>query len=89
MGLAFSKDQFNIERYVELRNISAEIIAEHTELKMENVVDLFTNETGYQTPKVDVRGAVFRDNKILMGLIINGRYLGDFAILVYHHLKIV
>ncbi|MFP3472177.1 NUDIX domain-containing protein, partial [Micrococcus sp. SIMBA_144] len=28
--------------------------------------DLFTNEKGYQTPKVDVRGVVFKDNKILM-----------------------
>jgi ADP-ribose pyrophosphatase YjhB (NUDIX family) len=65
-GLAFSKDIFDIERYEELRAISAEIIAEHTGLEIQKVKDLFTNEVGYQTPKVDVRGVVFKDDKILM-----------------------
>ncbi|ASN06490.1 NUDIX hydrolase [Virgibacillus necropolis] len=65
-GLTFSKDVYDVERFEELRSISAEIIEEYTELEMEKIKDLFTNETGYQTPKVDVRGAVFRDDKILM-----------------------
>lgn len=65
-GLAFSKDIYDIERYEELRAISAEIIAGHTGIEFQKVQDLFTNETGYQTPKVDVRGVVFKDNKILM-----------------------
>lgn len=65
-GLAFSKDIYDIERYEELRNISIEIMAEHTELDMDKVRDLFTNETGYQTPKVDVRGVVFKNNQILL-----------------------
>jgi ADP-ribose pyrophosphatase YjhB (NUDIX family) len=65
-GLTFSKDIFDIERYEELRNISAEIIKEHTGMEMQKIKDLFTNETGYQTPKVDVRGVVFQEDKILM-----------------------
>ncbi|PYZ93362.1 ADP-ribose pyrophosphatase [Salipaludibacillus keqinensis] len=65
-GLAFSKDKYDIERYKELRKISAEIIAEHTNLPMKKIPELFMNETGYQTPKVDVRGAVFKEDKILM-----------------------
>ncbi|WRP07503.1 NUDIX hydrolase [Rossellomorea aquimaris] len=65
-GLSFSKDVYDIERYEELRTISAEIMQEYTDLDMRKVRDLFTNESGYQTPKVDVRGAVFEDNKILM-----------------------
>ncbi|PLR75785.1 ADP-ribose pyrophosphatase [Bacillus sp. V3-13] len=65
-GLTFSKDVFDIERYEELRNISAEIIAEYTGLEMDKVENLFANETGYPTPKVDVRGVVFKDDKILM-----------------------
>ncbi|WP_430787625.1 NUDIX hydrolase [Virgibacillus flavescens] len=65
-GLAFSKDMYDRERYEELRSISAEIMEEHTDLEMEKVMNLFANETGYQTPKVDVRGAVFKDDKILM-----------------------
>lgn len=65
-GLAFSKDIYDIERYEELRAISVEILAEHTELEFQKVSDLFATDKGYQTPKVDVRGVVFKDNKILM-----------------------
>jgi ADP-ribose pyrophosphatase YjhB (NUDIX family) len=65
-GLAFSKDVFDLERFEELRTISVEIMKEHTDLEMEKLKDLFTNETGYQTPKLDIRGVVFKDNKILM-----------------------
>lgn len=65
-GLAFSKDIYDIERYEELRDISIEIMAAHTELEIDKVRDLFANETGYQTPKVDVRGVVFKNNQILM-----------------------
>ncbi|UTR16540.1 NUDIX hydrolase [Salipaludibacillus sp. LMS25] len=65
-GLTFTKDVYDIERYEELRHISAEIMEEYTGLDMQKVKNLFTNETGYQTPKIDVRGAVFRNNKILM-----------------------
>lgn len=65
-GLTFSKDVFDIERYEELRKISVEIISEYSELEMSKIEDLFTNEIGYQTPKVDVRGVVFKDEQILM-----------------------
>ncbi|WP_339253262.1 NUDIX hydrolase [Sporosarcina sp. FSL W8-0480] len=65
-GLAFSKDIYDIERYEELRKISVEIIAEYTNLDMNKIEDLFANETGYQTPKVDVRGVVFKNDQILM-----------------------
>ncbi|WP_106495577.1 NUDIX hydrolase [Lentibacillus sp. Marseille-P4043] len=65
-GLAFSNNKFDIERYEALRQISIEIIAKYTDLELEKVTNLFANETGYQTPKVDVRGVVFKDNKILM-----------------------
>jgi ADP-ribose pyrophosphatase YjhB (NUDIX family) len=76
-GLAFSKDVFDIERYEELRSISAEIMAEYTGLEMAKVKDLFTNEVGYQTPKVDVRGAVFKENKILM---VNEKIGGNWSL---------
>lgn len=65
-GLAFSKDLYDIERYEELRAISVEIMAEHTDLEIHTIEGLFTNETGYQTPKVDVRGVVFKNDQILM-----------------------
>ncbi|MFD2043208.1 NUDIX hydrolase [Ornithinibacillus salinisoli] len=65
-GLSFSKDKYDIERYEELREISAEIMANHSELSFEKIHDLFATEKGYQTPKIDVRGVVFQDNKILL-----------------------
>lgn len=65
-GIAFSKDPYDIERYEELRQISTAIMAEHTTLKIEKIKDLFANDTGYQTPKVDVRGVVFKDNELLL-----------------------
>ncbi|HYE10676.1 MAG TPA: NUDIX hydrolase [Patescibacteria group bacterium] len=65
-GLAYSNNQYDTERYEELRNISADIMAKYTDIEIKTIKDLFCNETGYQTPKVDVRGVVFRDHKILM-----------------------
>ncbi|WP_055071621.1 NUDIX hydrolase N-terminal domain-containing protein [Clostridium massiliamazoniense] len=65
-GLEYSKDKYDIERFDEIRNISAEIISEYTDLSMSKVKDLFCNEKGYQTPKVDVRAAIFKDEKILL-----------------------
>lgn len=65
-GLTFSNNEYDKERYEELRSISAEILDEYTDHKMENIKEIFANETGYPTPKVDVRGVVFHENKILM-----------------------
>lgn len=65
-GLTYSENAFDIERYKYLQEIAAQIIATHTNVEQSYVLDLFTQETGYATPKVDVRGAVFQDNKILL-----------------------
>ncbi len=65
-GIAFTKDEFDLERYEELRMISAEMLAEHVDLEVEQLHMLFANEEGYATPKVDVRGVVFQEGKILM-----------------------
>ncbi|MGM9987575.1 MAG: NUDIX hydrolase [Bacillaceae bacterium] len=65
-GLTFSKDMYDRERYEELGKISAEILAEYSGLEMSKINNLFINEVGYPTPKMDVRGVVFKDDKILM-----------------------
>jgi ADP-ribose pyrophosphatase YjhB (NUDIX family) len=65
-GLAFSKNAYDIERYERLRHLSTEIMSEYTGLHMEKIKELFTNETGYQTPKVDVRAVIFQEDKILL-----------------------
>jgi ADP-ribose pyrophosphatase YjhB (NUDIX family) len=58
-GLAFSKDPYDLDRYAALRRLSARIMAEHTNARPEHIEALFDGETGYATPKVGVRGAVF------------------------------
>jgi ADP-ribose pyrophosphatase YjhB (NUDIX family) len=64
-GLTFSRDPFDIERYTSVRNIAAEIMAAHTGVETTLVGDFFAHEEGYATPKVDVRGVVFRDGTLL------------------------
>ena len=74
IGLTYTKDVYDRERYQRLREISAEMLAEKTEVSIEKVKDLFCHETGYQTPKLDTRAAIFRNNKILLVHENNGTW---------------
>ena len=65
-GLTYTENPFDVERYKSLRAIAAEIMATYSNVEPSYVVDLFAREVGYATPKVDVRGAVFRDDTILL-----------------------
>lgn len=65
-GLTYSKNEFDIERYKRLQEISAEIIASQSELSRESVLGSFSMQAGYITPKIDVRGAVVREDKVLL-----------------------
>ena len=73
-GLTYGKDGFDLERYARIREISAEILAHMTGLPVKKVTGLFCNETGYQTPKLDTRAAVFQDGKILLVRERDGRW---------------
>ena len=73
-GLAYSENEYDRERYEELRRIAAEMISYETEMPIEKVTAFFCNETGYQTPKVDTRAAVFEDGKILLVHEKNGTW---------------
>lgn len=65
-GLAFTRDPYDRERYQQLRGLAARIMAAHTALDAPRIEALFAEQTGYATPKLDVRGAAFRDGKLLM-----------------------
>ncbi len=73
-GLQYGKDKYDRERYAALREIAAEMLSARTGLPLDRVYDLFCNETGYQTPKIDTRGAVFIDGKILLVHENNGTW---------------
>lgn len=65
-GLAYTKDVYDAERYQQLIRIAAEMTSLHCELDSEKLVELFIKNVGYATPKVDVRGAVFRNDSVLL-----------------------
>ena len=73
-GLHYGRDVFDRERYQRIRDIAAEMMARQTRLPLERVKDLFCGETGYQTPKLDTRAAVFQEGKILLVQEEDGRW---------------
>ncbi len=65
-GLTYSKDDYDLGRYEQLRELAAEMLAAHSTNTLEEARDLLVLETGPATPKVDVRAAVFEDDRILL-----------------------
>lgn len=65
-GLNYSENIFDIERYKAVRRIAAEILSYQGSLELNKVLDIFSQQEGHATPKVDVRGVVFKENKILL-----------------------
>ncbi|RPH59902.1 MAG: NUDIX domain-containing protein [Chloroflexi bacterium] len=65
-GLTYCQNDFDLDRYRRLQEISAEIIASQSALEKAAVLESFSMQAGYATPKVDVRGAVMRAGKILL-----------------------
>lgn len=66
IGLTFCTDPFDRQRFERIRELGASLIARGSEEDLEKVLGLFQQDSGYATPKVDVRGAAFRDGKVLL-----------------------
>lgn len=66
IGLTYAKDVYDLERYESLRQLSIEVMDTYTFAGVEKINLSFANETGYATPKVDIRGVVFENEKILL-----------------------
>lgn len=73
-GLAYCKDLYDKERYNNLLEISAEMLSLKTEISYKKIKDLFFDESGYPTPKIDTRSAIFKDDKILLVKENNGTW---------------
>lgn len=73
-GLFYGKDPFDKERYEEIRSIAARMIACQGDMPFEKARELFCCETGYQTPKLDTRAAIFQDDRILLVQEQNGTW---------------
>jgi len=65
-GLAFCENEFDIQRYQQIRDLAAEMMAATGGDEVGAIRSLFDQQSGYATPKVDVRGVVFRDDTLLM-----------------------
>ena len=65
-GLTFARDPYDVQRYQELRDIAAQMLAAGAQMELPALRPWLETDTGYATPKVDVRGVVFRADKILL-----------------------
>ena len=65
-GLTYAKDPFDVERYQAVQRMAAEMLTAQTGEDADRIHDLFVGEYGHPTPKVDVRGAVFQGDTILL-----------------------
>lgn len=65
-GLYYASNPFDQARYQQIIDIAAEMLAAVDDGEVQAMRRLLTHEDGYITPKVDVRGAVFRDGRILL-----------------------
>jgi ADP-ribose pyrophosphatase YjhB (NUDIX family) len=65
-GLAFTTSHYDIQRYTRLMEIAAEITAAHSGLPQGQLLENFLRQPGYATPKIDVRGGVVREGRILL-----------------------
>lgn len=73
-GLHYGRDVFDRERYQRIRDIAAEMICHKTDISPEKVRQLFCSESGYQTPKLDTRAAIFQGDSILLVRERDGRW---------------
>jgi ADP-ribose pyrophosphatase YjhB (NUDIX family) len=65
-GIHFAKNDFDLERFEKIQEISTEIMQNCTNLPENYWLEEFSSQKGYATPKVAVRAAVFNDHHILL-----------------------
>jgi ADP-ribose pyrophosphatase YjhB (NUDIX family) len=65
-GLHFAENHYQRERFSRLIEIAADIISVHSDLDQAELVEIFNDQIGYATPRIDVRGAVFQNGKLLL-----------------------
>ena len=66
IGLTFCRDPFDRQRFERIRELAASLIAEGSGRSARHCSSTFAGETGYATPKVDVRAAAFSDGRVLL-----------------------
>ena len=65
-GLAFTQDPYDRERFLQLQELAAELVSAELEIPLGQAKSFWKGDDGYATPKVDVRGAVFKGDQVLL-----------------------
>jgi len=65
-GLNYTDNEFEIERYNLIQEIASEMISYQSGADKSEINKFFASEMGHSTPKVDVRGIVFKGDEILL-----------------------
>jgi ADP-ribose pyrophosphatase YjhB (NUDIX family) len=65
-GLALTHDPFDRERYTQLTELVASVLSSELDIPLAIAKGFWAGEEGYATPKVDVRGAIFEDGRVLL-----------------------
>jgi ADP-ribose pyrophosphatase YjhB (NUDIX family) len=81
-GLHYTQSDYERERFEEVAQIAAELLSRESEHSAATLRDAWVLEQGYATPKLDVRGALFRaDTVLLVRERVDGKWTvpGGFA----------
>lgn len=65
-GLTFTENPYDVERYEALQVAAAKLLAHGFSIEPKEVHDAVGELRGYVTPQVDVRGAIFRGETVLL-----------------------
>lgn len=65
-GRTYSTNQYDLERYVQINDVAASMLENISTLPKDEIVNIFSKDKGYNTPKLDVRAGVFNGEKILL-----------------------
>jgi ADP-ribose pyrophosphatase YjhB (NUDIX family) len=75
-GLTYGADDYDLDRYRQLSRLAAELLAVLSDRPAEELFVELGRDSGYATPKIDVRGAIFDDQErvLLMREKADGRW---------------
>jgi ADP-ribose pyrophosphatase YjhB (NUDIX family) len=65
-GLHFCVSEYDRERYEQVEQLAVELLGGESPGDCDRLRALWSREEGYVTPKIEVRGAVFRDGRVLL-----------------------
>lgn len=65
-GKTYGQDKYDLERYQQLDDIAHQMFSHLSDSPVAAVEKLFMPESGYPTPKIDLRAGVIKDGKILL-----------------------